>query len=202
MADTDGFVTDLPANIGSVQTRGIEVNGSYSHRLGGLGNLSASMIGTYLKNFKVDNGLTQIYDCAGFFGPTCGGPRQKWRHKARVTLETPIGIGLSAQWRYMGSVNVEYKNASTSLKGNFYNYSSHIAAQNYFDLAATYNAGNHAAFRVGVNNILDRQPPLVTSGSGAFGASACAGTVCNGNTYPGTYDALGRYIYAGVTFNF
>ena len=56
--------------------------------------------------------------------------------------------------------------------------------------------------RLGVNNLLDKEPPLVTSGSGRFGQSACAGVVCNGNTYPGSYDSLGRYLYAGVTLDF
>ena len=197
----DGFVNDLPFNVGSVQTRGLEVNGSYSHRLGGLGNLSASLIGTKLIRYAVDNGLTQKYDCAGYFGPTCGGPAPKWRHKARLTLETPMGIGLSAQWRYVGKVDVEYKNSSTTLKGDYYNFSSHVSAQSYFDLATTFNVGNHYNLRIGVNNILDKQPPLISSGSGTFGASSCGSVLCNGNTYPGTYDALGRYLYAGVTIN-
>ena len=198
---SDGFVTDLPTNVGSVQTRGIEVNGSYSHRLGAFGNASASLIGTKLTRYGVDNGLTQIYDCAGYYGPTCGGPAPKWRHKARVTLDTPMGVGLSLQWRYVGKADVEYKNASTTLNGNYYNYSSSVKAQNYFDLATTFNVGNHYNLRLGVNNILDRQPPLFTSGSGSFGASTCASVVCNGNTYPGSYDALGRLLYAGVTIN-
>jgi iron complex outermembrane receptor protein len=197
----NGFVTDLPFNVGSVQTRGIEVNGSYSHRLGGLGNASASLIGTKLSRFKVDNGLTAVYDCAGYFGPTCGTPAPKWRHKARVTLDTPVGVGLSLQWRYVGKANAEYKNPSSTLSGNYYNFSSQIKAQNYFDLATTFTVGNHYNLRIGVNNLLDRQPPLITSGSGAFGASLCPTGSCNGNTYPGLYDALGRYLYAGVTIN-
>jgi outer membrane receptor protein involved in Fe transport len=48
-----------------------------------------------------------------------------------------------------------------------------------------------------VNNILDNDPPIFTSGNGA-----CAVATCNGNTYGGAYDALGRYIYAGATLNF
>lgn len=199
---SQGFVTDIQQNVGGVQTKGYEFNGSYSQRLGGIGSLSASFIGTYLKNFKVDNGLTQVYDCAGYYGPTCGGPSPKWRHKARLSLTMPNGIALSGQWRYAGKVDVEYKNPSTTLSGPFYNFGSTIKSQSYFDLAANVTIGNHYNWRIGVNNLLDRQPPLVTSGSGAFGASACAGVVCNGNTYPGSYDALGRFLYTGITLNF
>ena len=112
-----------------------------------------------------------------------------------------MGIGLSAQWRYAGPVDVEYKNASASLSSNYYLFNSHIPSQSRFDLSMTARIGGHFEWRLGVNNLLDREPPLVTSGSGAFGASAC-GSGCNGNTYPGSSDALGRYIYTGVTLDF
>ena len=76
-------------------------------------------------------------------------------------------------------------------------------AQNYFDLALTYALGSHLNFRAGVNNIFDRQPPLVTSGnSNREGSSLCPTGPCNGNTYPGTWDALGRYLYIGASVNF
>ena len=78
-----------------------------------------------------------------------------------------------------------------------------IPAQNYFDLALTFRMGDHYAFRLGVNNMLDREPPLVGSArSGAFGSGACPAGPCNGNTFAQVYDALGRYIYAGVTLDF
>ena len=92
-------------------------------------------------------------------------------------------------------------NPSASLKGDFYNFASHIPSQSYFDLSMTAHVGGHFEWRLGVNNLLDRQPPLVSSGSGRFGASSCGG-FCNGNTYPGTYDPLGRYVYTGVTLDF
>ena len=54
-----------------------------------------------------------------------------------------------------------------------------------------------------MNNFLDKRPPQVQTGSGALaGSNLCPTGPCNGNTYPGTWDALGRYIYAGVTLNF
>ena len=43
----------------------------------------------------------------------------------------------------------------------------------------------------------------MTSGSGSVsGTNLCPTGPCNGNTYPGTYDALGRYVFAGVTLDF
>ena len=198
---SDGYVSDLPANVGGFRTRGLEFNGNYSHQIGGIGTLSLNFVGTKLDKFEIDNGLTQIYNCAGYYGPTCGGPAPKWRHKLRMSLNTKMGLGFSAQWRYYGPVDVEYKNSSTTLAGPFYEFASHIPQQSYFDLNMTAHIGSHFEWRLGVQNLLDRNPPLVHSGSGNFGQSACGGG-CNGNTYPGTYDALGRYIYTGVTLDF
>ncbi|MEO5972405.1 MAG: TonB-dependent receptor [Sphingomicrobium sp.] len=207
----DGFVIDVPSNVGGVTIKGFEFNGAYSHRLANIGTLSASIIGTRLKSFKTDNGLTEIYDCAGFFGPICSGgtttssaPQPKWRHKARLSLAMPSGVGASVAWRRVGKVASEYTSPSSTLSGNgnSYEFGERIKAQNYFDLAGTFTFGDHYNFRLGVNNVLDRDPPLVHSGSGNFGFNLCPVGSCNGNTFPGTYDSLGRYLYAGITLDF
>jgi outer membrane receptor protein involved in Fe transport len=44
---------------------------------------------------------------------------------------------------------------------------------------------------VGVNNVADKNPPLILNGS----LSDCPNTSCNNNTWVGTYDTLGRYIF-------
>ena len=210
----DGFVIDIPNNEGEITTAGYDVNASYSHRLGGLGNLSASFIGTYLKKYKVDNGLSEIippYDCAGLYGPVCSGgsvasqaPMPRWRHKARTSLQMANGVGLSLQWRMVGKVKAETLDDNGNLAGDFnFDPGLRIKAQHYFDLAGTVAIGDNYNFRLGVNNILDNDPPLVTSGNASrSGSNLCPAGPCNGNTYPGTWDALGRYVYAGVTLEF
>jgi outer membrane receptor protein involved in Fe transport len=207
----DGYVVDTPNNNGKTMTDGIDVNGSYSRRLGEFGNLSANFNGTYLLHYKVDNGLTPEYDCAGLYGPLCSGggtlasasPMPTWRHKLRTTLNMKNGIGVSLQWRMVGKVKAETLSDNESLHGDQpTDPGLHIKAQHYFDLATTYTFGEHYSFRLGVNNLLDNDPPIVTSGNaGLAGSNLCVGG-CNGNTYPGTWDALGRYIYAGVTLDF
>jgi len=206
-----GSINDLPNNEGRIKTDGWDVNSSYSRRIGGLGNLSASFNGTYLHKYKVNNGLSQPYNCAGLYGPTCSGntvassaPMPKWRHKLRVGFQMPNGIGLSAQWRYVGKVKAETLTDNATLHGDFnFDPGLHVPAQSYFDLASTFNVGEHLNLRLGVNNIFDRQPPLVTSGNaGREGSNLCPTGPCNGNTFPGTWDAIGRYIYAGATVNF
>ena len=196
---SQGFVTNLPQNIGSLRTAGIETNASYSHQIGHLGSLSASFIGTYLRKADINNGLLPTYSCAGYYGSTCGVPAPRWRHKARISLALPDGVGLSAQWRYFGKVKVDLLNPSDATAGTTGEFGSHIPSQSYFDLSSSFTIGSHYNLRLGVNNVLDRQPPLVSSGGGT--GSQCPTGFCNGNTYPGVYDSLGRYLYAGITLN-
>jgi outer membrane receptor protein involved in Fe transport len=199
---SDGYVIDIPQNVGGVKTRGIEFNGNYSREIGNAGRVSLSVIGTLLDRYVVDDGLNALYDCAGYYGSTCGSPLPKWRHKARLGFDMKNGIGVNFTWRHLNGVKVDLSNPSPTLAGNFYELDAKIGAQNYFDLAMTADVGDNFSFRIGVNNLLDRNPPLVSSGSAGFGASACPTGPCNGNTWPGTYDALGRYIFTGVTLNF
>jgi outer membrane receptor protein involved in Fe transport len=54
-----------------------------------------------------------------------------------------------------------------------------------------------------INNVFDNDPPRITSGNGArAGSNLCPAGPCNGNTYPGTWDALGRYVWMGATIDF
>jgi len=201
---SSGFITDLPQNVGSVETKGIDGNISYSYRLGSIGTLSASGVGTYVSHYIIDDGIDPAFDCAGLYGSTCGGavgggggPLPHWRHKLRVGLQMPNGIGISAQWRYIGKVDHERTTNNVVLTGTPPLLNAHVPAQSYFDLAGTFTVGDHYNLRLGVNNILDKDPPLFTSSAGS-----CAVATCNGNTYGGTYDTLGRYFFAGATLNF
>ena len=199
-----GYVEDLPNNIGRIRTQGYDFNASYSHRLGGIGNLSASFIGTYLKSYKVLNGIAPEYDCAGYYGAVCSGASvasssamPRWRHKMRTTLQTPFGLGISAQWRRVGKVKLETLSNDVALGGDANDLNSRVKAQNYFDLSATYSLLDMINLRAGINNIFDKTPPIIPSANGACPTSSCAG-----NTLPQTWDFLGRFLYLGATVDF
>jgi outer membrane receptor protein involved in Fe transport len=60
--------------------------------------------------------------------------------------------------------------------------------------------------QVGVNNLMDKDPPIITSGGGGFGSDCPTitpnGSSCNGNGFPGAFDSLGRFLFARVTAQF
>ena len=190
----NGFVVDTNLNSGQLSTRGVDFGFSYTHGLGSIGSLNLNSVGTWLDQLIVDPVGPVAYDCTGFHGATCGTPAPEWRAKTRLTLTTPEGIALSFQWRYFSSVQRDTLSPDPDLATNSTRPSNfRIGAQNYFDLTLTARIGDHYAFRAGVNNLLDREPPLSTELPAGFGS---------GNTYPQVYDAMGRYIFAGVTLDF
>ena len=70
---------------------------------------------------------------------------------------------------------------------------THVRPQDYFDAATLLRVTRQAELRLGVNNILDRQPPLL------IGNSSAGDGPFNANTYPDWYDPLGRYVFASLS---
>jgi outer membrane receptor protein involved in Fe transport len=68
-----------------------------------------------------------------------------------------------------------------------------LRPQDYFDVAAAFRVHSGFELRLGVNNVLDRQPPLIVSNTAAGDGPY------NANTYPTWYDPLGRYIFASLS---
>ncbi|WP_394760882.1 TonB-dependent receptor domain-containing protein, partial [Phenylobacterium sp.] len=205
-----GFVQDTTLNTGSLKTTGVDLNVNYrtdlsNFGLGDNGGLSVSMVGTWLDQLDTQplpGGPT--YNCKGLYGTVCGVPAPEWRHKLRVTWSTPYSYGdwfkslsLSAQWRYFGKVSLDAYGSDPQLNnpGLQYLTDKSFSSRSYLDLTANFTVHNNLNFRVGVNNVLDKDPPSV-------GSSNCPAGNCNGGTYPQVYDALGRYVFVGLTADF
>lgn len=207
----NGYVSDLPLNTAKMRNRGIDVNAAYSHPLFNFGKMSWSFLGTRMLKARVDNGLSQPYDCVGYYGPVCSGgtvaasaPIPKWRHKMRASWQSNFGLGLSLAWRYVGKVKAETLQDNNTVGGDFnFDPGLSVKAQNYFDLSGTFNLMDRVALRAGINNLFDNDPPRITGGNaGRSGSNLCPAGPCNGNTYPGTWDALGRLLWVGATIDF
>ncbi|MBA3669850.1 MAG: TonB-dependent receptor [Sphingomonas sp.] len=193
----NGFILQTNQNFPGLglQTKGFDFSGSYSRRIGGLGTLNASYVGTLLKK------LGDQTASGNFVGRFAGGtPAPRYRHKARIGFALPNGIGLSAQWRYFSRVYCDQANDfGCTQKSGGVTYirpgNSALNAQSYFDLAMTAKITNKFNLRFGAQNIFDRDPPVA-------GGEVIPAGFGNGNTYPQVYDALGRYMFAGVTVDF
>jgi outer membrane receptor protein involved in Fe transport len=143
------------------------------------------------------------YDCIGLFGATCGAGNPKWRSVFNTTWSTPWdGLDLNARWRYYGADESEQTSQSSFLAGTPYLPLAHIPAYSYFDLSATFNVYKNVRLQLGVNNITDKVPPLVVGADCSTSTPNSSGANCNGNTFPGVYDSMGRYLFAHITAQF
>ncbi|HET7810846.1 MAG TPA: TonB-dependent receptor [Steroidobacteraceae bacterium] len=186
------------ANIGGLDTKGVDMNATYGWDAGfgmnGASRFEFSSAWTWTKEFTV----TPVADlplqnaCVGFYGSTCGEPIPEWKGITRLTWNTgPLGVSL--RHRYIASVytdrfitalnNNQMPNPSTWTNPGF-------PAFNYFDLSGTYDFGEKIKVYAGVNNITDQDPPIV-AGFGGYG-----------NTFPATYDYAGMTFFFGVNAKF
>jgi outer membrane receptor protein involved in Fe transport len=84
---------------------------------------------------------------------------------------------------------------ATVANGGISSSDAAIKAYNYLDLSASVKLADKLTFRVGVNNVFDKDPPII-------GGSNLPSTAGNGNTFPQVYDALGRFIFGQLTAQF
>jgi iron complex outermembrane receptor protein len=182
-------------NLGVMQTKGIDLAANYGAKFGAYGGVDFSFTGTWLKEFKQEDfpGSGQ-YDCVGLHGTSCGTPMPEWRHKLRATWSTPWrGVELAVTWRHIDKVKLDATSDNPLLATEFEPADETLASRNYLDLAANWQINKMFALRAGVNNLLDKDPPITGVVAAVFG---------NGNTYPQVYDAFGRRVFLNLTATF
>ena len=181
-----GFVIGTNVNLSGRRWRGIDVSAEYTQDdiFGFGGTLDVSLIGTRMIKKWIDPlpGLNSAYDCVGTVTTKCF-PSPKWRHTVTANYASDSFWSVTVLWRYFGAVNNPDSNDGSLNDG--------IGSQSYFDLKTSFDISENVSFLMGVNNIFDKEPPLV---GGSLGT--------NGNTYAGFYDTLGRLFHASFTTKF
>jgi iron complex outermembrane receptor protein len=200
-----GYVSAQTTNTGFLSTRGVDVEANYTSNmddwgLTGAGSLDVNLVGTYLESLVTESlpGL-QTYDCAGLFGVICGEPAPRWRHKLRLTWSSIRDFKLSLDWRHDSSVRLDANTNNPMLNSACSGPcgdvpDNHISSFDYFDVSTDWTVRQGVELRAGVNNLFDREPPAMDS----FELGVAGDT----NTYPGTYDTLGRTIFVGATIKY
>ena len=194
-----GYILQTSVNIASAMVSGVDVQAGYKLSINDrLGYLTFALNGAYLDHVEstpLPGAAT--YDCVGLFGTTCQTVNPRWRHVFRTTWNMePWHTSVSLFWRYIGKVSLDNNSSDPSLNGaefgEFNAFNAHLPAMNYLDLSAEYRFGKSYVIRAGIDNILDKDPPLVATELSGTGSP---------NTYP-TYDILGRQAFLGFTATF
>jgi iron complex outermembrane recepter protein len=200
-----GYIVQTSINIASVDVDGIDLQGHYLlHLPQGWGSVGFAMNGSYLlKDATKPAPNAGSYDCAGLYGAACQTVNPRWRHVLRGTWGTPWNVDLSLTWRFIGKVGLDNNDPNPLLFGHtFVNantgggaydyYNAGIPNYSYLDLSASWDIFKGVQVRGGINNILDKDPPLITSEIVAGGAA---------NTFE-TYDTFGREVFVAFTAKF
>ncbi|MDT7933391.1 MAG: TonB-dependent receptor [Sphingomonadaceae bacterium] len=212
-ATTKGLFTNLQ-NLGRLETSGIDLTVNYQRDFGAI-RWASSFAGTYtIKNrgratvgdppVSGVAGTTNRRECVNFISTNCGSPQPEYQWNMRNTF-TWKDVDLSLLWNHISPLRQEpadvvngagpafagtiRQNLAGQLNGNPFlgqtvNF-GRIPAYDYFDVTLRFNVTENASLSFTVQNLTDEQPPLVGNTIGST-------TYNSGNTYPSTYDALGR----------
>ncbi|MEP6343433.1 MAG: TonB-dependent receptor [Maricaulaceae bacterium] len=175
------FISLQAQNVASIENTGIDILARYGFEFSDWGNFNV----TYNSTINLDNNFTafegaDVITCAGEFGTTCGEPDPTYRH--RTTGGWDKGP-FSAQvvWRLVGSVDDDAPGT---------NFVDEIGTFHYFDASASWDLTDNYAITVGMNNVFDRNPPVIGDNDE------------QANTFPATYDVFGRTLFASLRTKF
>jgi iron complex outermembrane receptor protein len=198
-ATTFGLLQTLN-NLGVLYTNGIDVIADWNHQFGKV-KYSTHFVGNYTAHSKFNSNPASANpidrECVGFYSANCASIQPKYQWSLRNTF-TYGKVDLSLLWRHINGVKYEPLQATAGgalfvgtapagtgpIAGTAVDF-NRIPAYNYFDLTARFEVNENFSMTVGASNLFDKTPPIV-------GNTAGATTYNSGNTYPSTYDALGR----------
>jgi iron complex outermembrane recepter protein len=206
------------SNLGTIKTDGVDLSMNYNTDLG-FAKLALSFNGNWTRSSRFKATPTSAFrECVGLFGQNCGSPggaaadvgsiqpEFSWTQRTTLSFEN---IDLSLLWRHISAVRTEdgdsYRGPvpgtqstlpGAPARGAFgtrdFNF---VEAYDYFDLATRIGVGDNLTVTLTVANLFDKKPPITGQdvGSSSFNS---------GNTYPSTYDALGRTFRVGARLRF
>ena len=205
----DATVAGIPVrltNLGVLETDGVDFGVDYSHNLGFAG-LRLALDGNWTHHARFQTTPAAINrECAGFYSVNCASLQPKLSFFERTTLEFRK-IALSLLWRYISPMRYEPAQFAADVlaatdpatgevdpDGVVDPQFRRIRAYHYFDLAARFEPSSKVSIIFTVQNLFNTKPPIVgnTVGDSTFNV---------GNTYPSTYDVLGRRYAVSVRFH-
>lgn len=197
------------ANVAVLGVKGVDLEASYSTSIPfslmtdtGEQKLQLSFLGTWTdSSFFIPLEGRDTIECAGRFGAQCGQPTPKYKWTSRASfIDGPVTT--SIRWRHLSGVDDNDEDVDYS----DFNGVERLPSYDLFDLSFAFNVTEQFTFNMGVNNIFDELPQSPTF-NGIIVSSQNDGTLLGdnqeqGNTYPSTYDVLGRRYFVSGTFKF
>lgn len=174
-------------NLGAYRTNGVDMRLNWSLPLEAFGassrtgTLSLDLLVSRLGSFRIQAASDQPFlQYAGTIGGTAQ-VQPRWRAMTSLTYKSSRST-LGLRWRHLSAMDdvTRETTPATERPG--------VPAYDNFDLFGSLRIGQELEVRAGIDNLADREPPVV------------AGLA--GYTDLGTYDGLGRRCYVGFTAKF
>ena len=182
-------------NIGFIKRDGVDLSVRYAFDLADLGadpfwgSVALGWTGTFANDvINQPTPASVRRQCVGYYSVSCGGPNPELEFTTRGTWSFS-DYTLSLQWRYHGEV--EEEPGGTDFLPTF----STIDAYNYFDLSGAWAVNDQLDLNLTIANLTDEAPPVVGNSIGTTSENS-------GNTFPQTYDVVGRYFTFGISARF
>ncbi len=189
--EVDGLIS-TNVNAGLLRTRGIDFELRYGFPVGfgimGSDNSRFNLRVAATHLLQWDNTAIAaipdlINECAGKFGATCGDPFAKWRGNASVSwLSGPATVQFRVN--YVGPTDDDGSAGPVV-------YVDHLDGYATFDLSAGFDISENFRATVGVLNLGNKEPPILSDANNQ-----------QANTYPSTYDTLGRRFFVSMGLKF
>ncbi len=182
-------IDQFTTNLSYQRVEGVEIAVNFAFDLNDWGELQFSaIVNKYLTQESKASDLAPVIDCLGTFGTQCDpAPELNWTQRTTWIWND---LTVSALWRHLDSVDID----DTVYDTTFAAFRT-MDSVDYVDLVASYHYGDNLKFTLGVDNVFEEDPPVV-------GGEAGDTTFNNGNTFPSTYDVLGRIYKFGVKVEF
>jgi len=205
---TRGVITQS-SNLGFIESQGIDFSVAYNRDLG-FARLNWKLNGNYTQRSRFQAApFSFVRECTNFYSVSCDPVLPKFSMNMRTTLSLE-SFDASVLWRHISNTRAEPRTGATATTppapgtvGSFNStnpasflpaYAS-IPAYDLFDLSLGANVTDTLRMALLVENLFDKQPPLTGSTIGSTGFNS-------GNTFPSTYDALGRRYTVSVGLRF
>ncbi|RED16760.1 TonB-dependent receptor domain-containing protein [Parasphingopyxis lamellibrachiae] len=178
--ETLGLILQL-SNLGAIETSGVDFRVAYRFPLS-FGSLNFDLNGTWTDELLFQATPSAINrECVGLYSNNCEPITPEWAFNLRTTVSIDDLVDISLLWRWIDGVEYEFRGRGDG----FTDEQEAIDAASYFDLTVRSNVSENFDITLGIQNLLDRSFPNVSSFIGSSSYNS-------GNTYPTTYDTLGR----------
>ena len=143
---TEGYITDATYNLGELQQEGIDFEFNYRQDAGVVGKFDFKLNGNYDLHMKTTPYVgSGTYDCAGYYGPSCGADGGVYPHIKSVfsiNYSSPVpGLDAWMKWRFIGPVKVQNLSQNPLLAGPvdpIQGIGNSVPGYNYLDLGVSY----------------------------------------------------------------